>query len=252
MLSKIKTKLVHILLFGTVALFLATGIHSASAATLPLPLPIETFVSGGTTIHVEVALANGTGQHPTVLLLYGENGEVGLFPWNFPSIAVWFASEGYNCFIVHYLDKGPALPSVTIFTEYLQVINDATTWAQGQPGVDPAKLAILGDSLGAGLGISESSRDPRIKVLAAWSGAEATWYEQAVRNTITYMPPTILIHGANDTVSPVANAYALQTLLNGLQIPEVLDVYPSEGHVFNMPDQQESLQQTLAFFQQYI
>jgi dienelactone hydrolase len=250
MLLNIKTKLINTLLFASAALVFAAGIQSASAAALPLP--IETFVSGGTTIHVEVALASATGQHPTVLLLYGENGEVGLFPWNFPSIAVWFASEGYNCFIVHYLDKAFPLPSVTIFTEYLQVINDATTWAQSQAGVDPAKLAIMGDSLGAGIGVSEASRDPRIKVLAAWSGAEAMWYEQAVRNTITHMPPTIQIHGADDTVSPVATAYALQTLLNGLGVPNVLDIYPNEGHAFNVPDEQESLEQTLAFFQQYI
>lgn len=250
MLLKIKTKLIHALLFASAALVFASGIQSGSAASLPLP--VETFVSGGTTIHVEVAFASTTGQHPTVLLLYGENGETGLFPWNFPSIAVWFASEGYNCFVVHYLDKSPPLPSVAVFTEYLQVINDATTWAQSQAGVDPSKLAILGDSLGGGLGISEASRDTRIKVLGAWSAAETTWYEQAVHNTIRYMPPTILIHGANDTVSPIANAYALQTLMNGLGVPNVLDVYPNEGHAFNSTDQQESLQQTFAFFQRYI
>jgi dienelactone hydrolase len=72
------------------------------------------------------------------------------------------------------LDKGPSLANAAIFTEYLEVINDATTWAQSQAGVDPARLAIMGDSLGAGLGVSESSRDPRIKVFAAWSGAQAT------------------------------------------------------------------------------
>jgi dipeptidyl aminopeptidase/acylaminoacyl peptidase len=250
MLPNIKSKLIRILFSGSAALICAVGIQSASAAALPLP--VETFVSGGTTIHVEVAFASGTGQHPTVLLLYGENGEAGLFPWNFPSIAVWFASEGYNCFIVHYLDKGPYLATAAIVTEYLQVINDATTWAESQSGVDPAKLAIMGDSLGAGLGVSEASRDRRIKVLAAWSGAEATWYERAVHNTVTYLPPTILIHGANDPISPLANAYALQTLLQGFGIPEVLDVYPNEGHVFNPTDEQESLQQTLAFFQTYI
>jgi dienelactone hydrolase len=74
---------------------------------------------------------------------------------------------------VHYLDKSFPLPSPGIFTQYLQVVDDATTWAQSRPGVDPAKLAILGDSLGAGIGVSESSRDQRIKALAVWSGAEA-------------------------------------------------------------------------------
>ena len=98
-------------------------------------------------------------------------------------------------------------------------------------------------------GISESSRDPRIKAMAALSGAEATWYETALGNAITHTPPTIIIHGALDTVSPVANAYALQTLVQSLGLPCVIDIYPNEGHVFNMPDSQESLQQATAFFQ---
>lgn len=252
MLPNIKTKLIHSLLFGTAALLGAAGIQSASASVFPAPLPVETFVSGGTTIHVEVAAASGTGLHPTVLLLYGESGEVGLFPWDFPSIATWFASQGYNCFIVHYLDKAFPLVTPAVFTEYLQVINDATTWAQSQPGVDPAKLAILGESLGGQLGISDASRDMRIKVIAAWSAVESTSYEQAVHNTITYLPPTILIHGANDPVSPMANVYAFQTVLNNLGVPNMLDVYPNEGHIFNTTDQQLALQQTLAFFQTYI
>jgi dipeptidyl aminopeptidase/acylaminoacyl peptidase len=132
------------------------------------------------------------------------------------------------------------------------VINDATTWAQSQPGVDPSELAIWGDSLGAALGVSESSGDPRIKALTALSGAEATWYETGVHKTITHMPPTIVIHGALDRISPVASAYALQTLLESLGVPCVLDIYPNEGHAFNMPDSEQSLQQATGFFQTYM
>jgi dipeptidyl aminopeptidase/acylaminoacyl peptidase len=239
-----------VLLAIAALLVTAAGIQPASAANWTLP--VETFVSGGTTIHVEVASASGTGVHPTVLLLYGENGEVGLFPWNFPSIAAQFASQGFNCFIVHYLDKAPPLPSLSIFTQYLQVINDATTWAQSQPGVNPSQLAIWGDSLGAALGVSASSRDLRIKALAALSGAEAAWYENTIRNTITHMPPTIIIHGALDGISPVASAYTLQALLQSLGVPALLDIYPNEGHVFSVPDSTQSLQQAIQFFQTYI
>jgi carboxymethylenebutenolidase len=109
----------------------------------------------------------------------------------------------------------------------------------------------MGMSLGASLAVSEASRDLRIKTLASWSGAEATWYEHNVHNTITHLPPTIILHGAQDPISPVDNAYALQTLLKSLGSPCELEIYPNEGHAFDAPDQMQGLQQILAFFQTY-
>jgi len=180
-----------------------------------------------------------------------------LAPWDYPYIANWFSSQGYNFFIVHYFDKtnttfATPLNTAPAFGPWLQVVNDATTWLSTQPGVDPSRIALMGFSLGASLGVSEASRDYRIKALAAWYGAEATWYENNVRNTITHMPATIVIHGGNDPISPMANAYALQSLLQGLNVPCALDIYPNEGHAFNPTDQNAALQQTLTFFQQYL
>jgi dienelactone hydrolase len=239
--------------FLTIAVLVLSAAEMRPAAAQILPnLPVETYVSGGTTIHVEVATATGIGVHPTVILLYGENGELGLVPWNYPYIGTWFASQGFNCFIVHYLDKSLPLTTITVTNQFLQVINDGTTWVMSQPGVNPAKIAIMGVSLGAGLGVEESARDFRIKGLAAWYGDQLTWFDNATHYTITHMPPTVMVHGAQDPVSPVATAYALQTLLQGLRVPSQLYVYPDEKHIFNSTDQQAALVQTLAFFKSYM
>lgn len=178
-------------------------------------------------------------------------------PWDYPYVANWFASQGYNFFIVHYFDRTGtvlATPFVTFqsFGPWLQVVNDATTWMSTQPGVDPSRIALMGMSLGASVGVSAASRDYRIKTLAAWYGAEATWYEHTTKSTITHIPPTIIVHGANDPISPVADAYALQSLSQGLNVPCAIDIYPNEGHAFNPADQNAALQQTLSFFQQYL
>jgi dienelactone hydrolase len=239
------------LLTIAVLAFAAVAPRAADAQIIP-SLPVLTYTSGGTTIHVEVATATGTGVHPSVIFLYGENGEVGLFPWNYAYIGSWFASQGFNCFVVHYLDKAFPVPGLAVFGGYLQVINDGTTWAMSQPGVDPARITIVGLSLGASLGISEAARDLRIKALAAWSGSEAVWYENLTRYTITHMPPTILVHGALDTVSTMATVNATQTLIQGLGVPCQLDIFPNEKHAFTGADELTEMQQTLAFFKSYL
>ena len=167
-------------------LFTAAAVQPAHAAT---------FTSGGTPIQMDVYPAAGSGTHPSVLFLYGADG-MSLAPWDYPYIANWFSSQGYNFFIVHYFDKtnttfATPLNTAPAFGPWLQVVNDATTWLSTQPGVDPSRIALMGMSLGTNVAVSAASRDYRIKTLAAWYGEEATWYENNVKNTITHMPPTI-------------------------------------------------------------
>ena len=232
---------------GATALLLSAAVFQppvAVAATASFP-------SGGASIRVDVYPATGSGTHPSVLFLYGADG-MALAPWDYPYVANWFASQGYNFFIVHYFDTGSMFATPRTFGQWLQAVNDATTWISTQPGVDPSRIGMMGWSLGATLGVSEASRDYRIKTLAAWYGGEATWYENAVKNTITHLPPTIIIQGGNDPISPVASAYALQSLLQSLNVPSAIDIYPNEGHGFNPTDQNTALEQTRAFFQQYL
>jgi carboxymethylenebutenolidase len=158
---------------------------------------------------------------------------------------------------VHYFDKtgtvlATPLVALTGFSAWLQTINDATTWVASLPGVDPHRIALMGMSLGAALAVSEASRDLRIKALANWSGDEANVYEHSVHNTITHLPPTIILHGALDPISSVDSAYALQSMLQSFGAPYELEIYPNEGHVFSPSDQMKGLQQILAFFQTYL
>jgi dienelactone hydrolase len=229
----------------------AAVVRPANAAS-----PRASFSSGGVPVQVDAYPATGSGIHASVIFLYGADG-MAITPWDYPYVADWFASQGYNFFIVHYFDRTGtvlATPLVTAqsFGPWLQVVNDATTWVLTQPGVDPGRISLMGMSLGASLAVSAASRDYRIRALAPWYGGEATWYENNVKHTITHLPPTIIIHGENDPISPVADAYALQSLSESLNVPCAIDIYPNEGHAFDPTDQNTALQQTLTFFQQYL
>lgn len=215
-----------------------------------------TFTSSGVAIQVDEYLATTEGRDPAVILLHGADG-MALTPWSYRSIGNWFASRGHNCYVVHYFDSTGtvlATPLITSrsFGTWVQVVTDARKWVEAQLESDPDKIAIMGMSLGASLAISAANIDPWVKALAAWYGAEATWYQTAAVQPITHLPPTIIIHGQDDPISPIENAYALEDLLDSMSVPCEMYTYPDQGHVLNPANQEIALGQTLAFFQKHL
>src|SRR5437868_397564 len=85
---------------------LAAALLFAAAGSRPALADVTStfFTSGGTSIQVDVAASTTPGVHPSVIFLYGADG-MSAFPWNYPSIATWFALQGYNFYVVHYFDK---------------------------------------------------------------------------------------------------------------------------------------------------
>lgn len=214
-----------------------------------------TFTSNGVAIQVDPYLATAEGTDPAVILLHGAEG-FSLGPWGYRSIGEWFASRGYNCYVVHYFQSTGTVIAGTLVTAqsfgtWVQVVNDATRWVEAQPESDPNRISIMGMSLGASLAVAAVNIDPSVKGLAAWYGAEATWYQQQAGQPITHLPPTVIVHGEDDNISPVANAYALQSLAQGMSVPCEIYIYPGQGHVLNSANQEIALGQTLAFFQNH-
>ncbi len=233
-----------------ISFLLLAGLQAASKASPSN----STFTSGGVPINVDVYNAVGTGTHPSIIFLYGSDGAT-LFPWNYPYMGSWFASQGYNFYMVHYFDRtgtvlGDPLTVYSSFNLWIQTVKDSTTWVAAQAGVNPQRIALMGMSLGAGLAVSTANQDTRIHGLAAWYGDIPSWYPGDT--TITHMPPTIMIHGANDPIAPVSGAYAFQATLQQLGVPNQLVVYPNEGHALSSTDELDAMGKTVAFFQTYM
>ena len=209
----------------------------------------QVFTSGAQPIHVDIYNAAGAGTHPSIVFLYGADG-MAILPWSYTAMASWFASQGYNFYIVHYFDRtgtvfGDPFSDFFYFQPWQQVVSDATAWVASQPGVDPHRIGLMGMSLGSFLAIADAAADPRIKALADWYGG-------LVNTAVTRMPPTLILHGSSDPIVPVSSAYQLQTLLQNLGAPCQMHIYPGEGHGFNLNDEFDALQRTLTFFGQYL
>lgn len=213
-----------------------------------------TFTSDGVTVQVERFPAAASGKNPSVIFLYGADG-LAVQPWRYRSVGRWFAEQGYNFYLVHYFDGTTVLGqqpiTARVFGTWVRVVSDATTWVEQQPEADANRISLMGTSLGCTLAISAAAVDYRIKALAAWYGAEPTWYQEQIGQPIVHLPPTVIVHGENDRLSPMENVYAFQTLLQRLGTQVQMYIFPDEGHVLDPANQVIALAKTLAFFQQH-
>jgi carboxymethylenebutenolidase len=212
-----------------------------------------TFTSGGRAIAVERFDAQGAGggRRPALLLLHGADGFTNGDRYRLG--AQILAGAGYHVFLVHYLDRtgqGRAYYS-TIgqnFPLWADTVRDALDFVEGQGGVDPKRIGIVGTSLGGALGVTVAAGDRRVGALVNYFG----FLPDPVRETATRLPPTLVLHGAKDAIVPVANAHALEALLRRVGAPHEVHVYPDQGHGLHGAAQLDAAQRTAAFLARHL
>lgn len=170
----------------------------------------ETFVSESKSYKIAVypALPDGK-KYPLVILLHGNFG-LG-FPYGdqIQSFAKDLAAQGYMTAVPqYYLDDNPH-PFDTV--PKVQILQDAISTVAGRSGADPARLGLIGFSLGATTAMSYISSNPlaKIKVLADFFG----FLTPAIQSGISSFPPTIIFHNMNDRIVPIQNSEDLDGLL---------------------------------------
>ncbi|HEY8384339.1 MAG TPA: dienelactone hydrolase family protein [Microvirga sp.] len=202
------------------------------------------YPSGGAAITIERFGASGGVRRPAVILLHGSDGP----GQRYRGAAQQLASAGYHVFLPHYLERtgqsraafgtiGANLPA------WSEAVRDAISYASGQPGVDPGRIGVLGISLGGGLGLRLAQQDRRVRALVSYFGFVPAGFTAAGR-----LPPTLVLHGAEDRVVSVQNATALQGILQARRIPHEVQIYPGEGHGFSVGAAADAAQRIAAFF----
>jgi carboxymethylenebutenolidase len=210
------------------------------------------FTSGGTRIAVERFDAAGGGRRPAILLLHGADGFT-RGDERYRLGAQVLAAAGYHVFLPHYLERtGQARAAHSTigrnFPLWRETVADALDFVERQPGVDPKRIGIVGTSLGGALGVTLAAADRRVRALVNYFGfLPETLPEKASR-----LPPTLVLHGARDAIVPVANAHALEALLQRLRVPHEVHVYPDQAHGFHGAAQLDAAQRTAAFLNRHL
>ena len=129
-------------------------------------------------------------------------------------------------------DGAPPEATAAAFPTWLQVVGDGTKFLQDQPGVNPARIALVGWSRGAQVALRSATRDWRYRAVVEISGQ----VPEPIRADVARLPPVLILHGTDDRTNPVANAFGLRDALEAAGQPYEIEIYPNGDHFWR--DQQ--------------
>jgi fermentation-respiration switch protein FrsA (DUF1100 family) len=189
----------------------------------------------------------------TVLFLHGNAENVSTHILS----AAWLVPEGYNLFAFDYRGFGLSGGEPTLDGVH-QDARDALTTVAGLDGVDPGRVIVFGQSLGASVAIAavaDPPPGPRIRTLII-EGAFAdyhritreklaevwlTWplqvplsytidggYRPLDRIAAIAPTPILIMHGEADRIVPAAHAHDLYA---AAAQPKTLWIVPAAGHL---------------------
>lgn len=209
-----------------------------------------TFESGGKPIRLDCYYPSAVGRRfPAVVALYGSGGgHAGM-----AEPAGMLASRGFAVFVLHYFDRTGTTfaDKETIFRHFpvwVKTLWDAISEVERQPQVDPARIGLLGFSLGAYLSLSDAAIDKRVQAVVEFFGGLPKEMKLFMRR----LCPVLILHGEADPTVPVEEAFHLQKMLEKKGIPYEMKIYPGAGHGFRGETWQDAGLRALAFLKKYL
>ncbi|HEY4050117.1 MAG TPA: alpha/beta fold hydrolase [Acidobacteriaceae bacterium] len=192
---------------------------------------MKTYQSGAVSIAVEQREPKTTDAHPGMLVLHGSMGAGSYWMGRF---APTLTRLGIAAYAPRYLQKTGSLLATSKkildgkhFPAWLAAVRDAVSYVAERPGIDAQRIGILGFSLGGYLAMALAAEERRIRAVIELSGGLPPGWEDQVS---TGMAPVLLLHGTNDTVVPVAEAYRAERVLKERGVVCELEVFPGERH----------------------
>ena len=216
---------------------------------------MQSFQSGGREIRLDVYEPAAPGRYPAILLLHGAGGNAGFW---LDRVAPLVNSFGMCVYAAHYFDRtateraGPEhLRDGVHVPQWLDTIGDALKKIAARARVDPARVALIGISLGAflSLAVATTSAGQSVRAIVEISGGLVPPYDAAARRSF---PPTLIVHGEADTVVPVAHAVRLARQLDALGVKHESKLLPGEGHWFSAIAQASILLSISAFLRDHL
>jgi len=158
-------------------LLAAAAVASAASAQIPqMPKPVITdpgpegvrVEQGG--VFANYFAAPGEGRHPAILLLGGSEGGLG---GGAVRQAKALKAHGFSVLQLAYFGA-PGAPEALVEVP-LETFSRGIAWLQAQPGVDGARIGLIGGSKGAEAALLVAAREPAIKAVAVGMPSSVLW-----------------------------------------------------------------------------
>jgi carboxymethylenebutenolidase len=208
-----------------------------------------TYTSGGKPIAADVFYPNRSGRYPIVLALHGSGG----FHAGYGTFPQMLADRGFYVILPRYFEStgtGWAHPTIIRqhFPEWMTTISDGIDYATQQPQADSDRIGIVGFSLGAYLGLSLGSQQPRVRALVDFFGGLPDHFVERIQ----HLPPVLILHGERDNVVPVTEAHKVENLYRTRGADYEMKLFRNAGHGFSGFDMLDAGQRTYFFLKKHL
>jgi dienelactone hydrolase len=205
----------------------------ASARSAEEPVTFRS-AAGGLNIRGYVAKPEGRGPFPAVVLLHSCLG----LPANRQSIETEVTGWGYVAlFVDDFSGRGLKETCAVDFPDGASDAYGALAFLAGLADVNSSRIAVVGFSQGAdtALAIAASGRSSAFAVPGgpAFRAAAAFYPPCANQADAEFQLPTLIVVGAQDSVTPAADCRQLAKRQPGVV---ELVVYPGADHGFDLPE----------------
>ena len=194
-----------------------------------------TYTSNQRSIRVDTSIPAGPGPHPAIVLLHGSGGNSGAW---LERITPFVTRLKVAVFAIHYFDctgaaraePGELYDGIHV-PLWLRTIRDGIDHIADLPAVDPARIALIGVSLGGFLSLALGTQpDHRIKTIVEISAGLVPPFDQQATSAF---PSTLILHGDRDTLVPISMAHDLDATLTRLNVLHQTNILTGETHFFS-------------------
>jgi dipeptidyl aminopeptidase/acylaminoacyl peptidase len=203
-----------------------------SSASRRLVEERATFSAAGQAVVADIVRRPDCAPCAGLLLLHGRSGPISLA--RLAPLTDLLAESGFAVMLPHFFkatqSTRPGFAEIERhFDAWAGACEHAVRWLREQPWANPHRCGVIGYSLGGYLAMRLAlSRSPVQAVVCLAGGADARVLAQPVR-----VPPTLILHGANDTIVPASEAATLHAWLRHNGTTCEAQIFPGEGHFFS-------------------